>query len=164
MSISRRSDGNPANTYKIAFWILPSILVLILSTLAGGCFYLARGSAERHELERLTSPDGKTDAVIASGESVQGATGGPSMEVYLVPFGQDLSGENRSLLVDYVEDSHDIELRWHDKRILEVRYSAAAISDFRNYKYLNSKQGNEYVVEVRLSPLSDNTSLPDVYY
>ncbi len=118
------------------------------------------GFDQPRELERVSSPGGKTDAVLANVRELDIPAGG-HYELYLVPAGdEDFSG--RSFKIDGLDGRENLELRWRGEGLLEVRYPAATIEGFDNYAYVENERGERHVVELRLVPPEDEISLPPV--
>lgn len=141
-----------SNPYKVAFWVLLS-LVLVPAGLFVGCAAIL-GESEPDELRRVPSPGGAVDAVLTQVVGSGGAVANVNKELRLVPNGgEDYQGTNLVLKMDRLYDLDELELRWRNEALLEVRYPAAVrITSFSNYVSLNSEQGERYTVEVRLVP------------
>lgn len=144
------------------------LIVLIPAVLFAGCSLVYHGLSEQQELVRVASPSSVTDAVLVKVGSLEGATGGSSLDLHLVPAGGDaenLPASERLLTADGLDDLDDgLKLRWRGESLLEVHYDAARITSFRNYKVLENKQGERYVVELRLVAPGDSGALPEGYY
>jgi hypothetical protein len=117
---------------------------------------------QRKELSRLSSPDGRTDAILTR-DSNCGATCPWRYSVYLVAHGGALPSD-ASWEQFGATHTAKLSLRWRDSRTLILAYDRAEIDAFNNKWYLNPEQsatGKEpaYIVEVRLAP-TDSASLP----
>ena len=103
---------------------------------------------DHREVSRVTSPDGRTDAVI------QTADGGPTTSIayqlYLVPMGTKKmpSADFSVFVADHVED---LMIRWVEPRLLEISYREARIFKFTNFETV------PYVIELRLNPTSNRS-------
>jgi hypothetical protein len=138
------------------------VIALGLGTLlAGRCINFAGGAWAGHELSRITSPDGKLDAVLIEGSG--GATTSVSLRVFVVmkdteftQQGVTFQREQASFTADSVKD---LNLRWTRPSLLHIEYSKARIfslSNFGSVKDVNSLQFN---YEIRLEPLDFDSSL-----
>lgn len=114
------------------------------------------------ERERVTSPDGRFDAVMVS-ESWGGAAGGFEFYLRIVPKGKPAphSGDH-ALLQAYKIDCE--KLAWNKPHLLEVHYCYAGIEAYRNLWALDEIQDvanleGDYYVEVRLFPSTADFSL-----
>lgn len=160
------SEGRWAgNKYKLAFWVLLAACAVVLVPM--GCSYLGgRLLFERQEFARTTSPDGTIDAVLVKVTGPEGATGRSSLDLFLVPAGEDVEGlpvSERSLTADDLSDLDNLALSWRDEKLLEIRYNEASLSAFENYKRLRDEQGTRYV-ELRLIASEDRTAFSDGFF
>lgn len=115
------------------------------------------------ERERVTSPDGRLDAVMVS-ESWGGAAGGFEFYLHIVPKGKPAPHRgDHALLQAYKIDCE--RLAWNKPHLLEVHYCYAGIEDYRNLWALSEIQevgptiDKDYYVEVRLFPSTADFSL-----
>ena len=125
-------------------------LILLLSIL-GSC-----NTWEREEIARYTSPDSAVDAVLVGGSA--GATTSYVYELYLVPLGSEIPDDPESSVfaADHVDS---LQIRWRRPKLLEIEYEQARIHRFKNHDLLLGIPGPRRVVELRLVPLTDSTSL-----
>ncbi len=119
--------------------------------------------SDRAQVIRVTSPDGKLDAVMVR-EMYGGAVGGTEWYVYIVP--KSVSGPSDRQ--DPVFDASDLtaeRLVWQQPHLLEIGYDRAAIEKFRNLWALDEVESvgssgeGDYFVEIRLAPSSADYSL-----
>ncbi|HET7258627.1 MAG TPA: hypothetical protein VFI75_02835 [Candidatus Acidoferrum sp.] len=115
------------------------------------------------ERERVTSPDGRFDAVIVS-ESWGGAAGGFEFYLHIIPRGKPAPiGGDHALLQAYKLDCE--RLAWNKAHLLEVHYCYAGIESYRNLWALDEIEDvgptgeRDYYVEVRLFPSTADFSL-----
>lgn len=94
------------------------------------------------ELSWYPSPDRDYDAVLLA----VGDFGGPglgssgSCELYVVQASEEATDLPRSRRVFFARRiTNDVDFRWKDDRILEIRYSSTELSDFRNFVPLGAK-------------------------
>lgn len=107
------------------------------------------------ELNRVTSPDGRVDAILA--EVITDSLSANGYAVYLAPAGTKLDlqspvFERKSFYANRIDG---LQLIWREPKFLEIRYTRGDIFDFRN----NWRLDSDYVVEVRLKPESEALSL-----
>jgi hypothetical protein len=110
------------------------------------------------ELKRITSPDGRVDAILAEIEIDPSNSNIPNgYAVYLVPFGQELDLQSRypNRKVFYANRIADLEPTWRSVDFLEITYSRGDIFEFQNNWILDK----ELCVEVRIVPPSPSYSL-----
>lgn len=130
---------------------------LKLPLLLAPLLILTACSCEDTEIQRVKSPDGKVEAVHVRGNC--GATTAYSEQIYIVTTGGKLPAEKE--FSKFVADHADgLEMAWREQKVLEVRYNKARIFKFSNFWGSNDVENFEYVVEIRLAPLS-NHSLPE---
>jgi len=136
-------------------------LVLALC-FASGCFNIA-GEWEYEEIERIKSPDGIVDAVLVRGHG--GATTGFNFSVFLVPrgikFDKKASWFEREQALFRADHDEGLQLVWRKPKFLEIRFAKARIFQFRNVWHSQEVQDYSYVVELRLVPLAENSSLSE---
>jgi hypothetical protein len=116
------------------------------------------GSWVYKEVMRITSPDGRVDAVVVSGDG--GATTSLVYSVYLVPVGGKVERGERDGSNFDADHFKGFGVSWKESRILEIKYDEARILDFRNYWYSREVDDFNYVVEVVLAPTRAESSLP----
>ena len=120
-------------------------------------------SSDRSEEMRVTSPNGKLDAVMIR-ESYGGAAGGFEWYVFIVPKGESAPGDDSHALFQAGELSGE-RLVWSQPHLLEIHYDLAEIEQFRNLWGLYEVQdvgrtgARDYDVEIRLAPSSPDFSL-----
>lgn len=115
------------------------------------------------EVARVTSPDGRVDAVAERVDCGAPCSSGYSVSV--VPRGAAFPSEpaQRIFLADGIVNP---QLKWDEPHLLDIAYDKALIQNFRNVSYPLGRPGNieswDYAVEVHLSPSSARFSyLPD---
>jgi len=147
---------------------LRSLLIAMLtcttiSALAGCNGAPKTGTFWGSEETRVTSPNGQLDAVMIRDEG-GGAAGGWEWYVYIVPKGSRVDA-NRAHAIFNAGTLTGEKLVWGQEHRLEIRYDIAYINQFRNLwgSYEVHRAGNagenEYLVEIRLSPSSQDFSL-----
>jgi hypothetical protein len=130
---------------KGSSWMLLPVLVVLI-----GC-----ARVERNEISRHLSPDSVVEAVLVSADV--DATTSMAYEIYLVPAGGAVPDSKFVIFkADHVEG---FDVRWREPRFLEIAFEEARIHQFRNAWRAREVQGFGYVVESRLVPLVDSTSL-----
>jgi hypothetical protein len=102
------------------------------------------------EAMRVSSPDGKLDAVLVE-DSSGGALGGIFWFVYVVPKGKAPKGETTRLF--FADELTKGTIVWSKRHLVEIHYDKTSIMQFRNIS-ATSENGLEYV-ELRLVPSSD---------
>lgn len=119
------------------------------------------------ELKRVTSPDGKVDAILA--QVITDSLSADGFAVYLAPAGRklDLQSIDFDRKVFYANRIDDLELVWREPKFLEIRYTRGDIFDFRNNWWLrqdpspNDIYTQPYIVEVRIVPRNESFSLSE---
>lgn len=123
---------------------------------------LGAGSSDRSEEMRVTSPNGKFDAVMIR-EGYGGGAGGFDWCVFIVPTGK--SAPDDSHAVFRAGELRGEKLVWNQPHLLEIHYDLAEIEEFRNlwglYEVQNvgSTGARDYDVEMRLVPAFPDYSL-----
>ncbi len=104
----------------------------------GFLFILASCGVTTKEEQRVTSPDGKFDAVFIV-KSGGGAAGFVDYEVHIVPNGEPVKGnDDRYLLAD---GAYGLNIEWVEPKLLEITYpSASEIQSFNNVLYVKNEQ------------------------
>ncbi|HEX8722998.1 MAG TPA: hypothetical protein VF736_20430 [Pyrinomonadaceae bacterium] len=116
------------------------------------------------EVGRFTSPDGVVDAVWVRGSG--GATTGFVYDLYVVPRGMKFDKDATSFKHAVFSGDHfeDLQIVWREPKLLEVRFKHARVLNYSNYwRYWNPDNPEEdrhYVVETRLAPLAEGSTLP----
>jgi hypothetical protein len=100
---------------------------------------------------RVTSPDGKLDAVLIE-DSSGGALGGIFWYLYVVPKGQPVPNDATKQLF-FADELTRGSVVWNRAHLIEIHYDKASIMHFRNIS-TTSDNGIEYV-ELRLVPSSE---------
>ena len=109
-----------------------------------------------HELVRVTSTDGRVDAVFA--QSVHGLFGEGSA-LYLVPKGDPVSPSDALFQGSAFKEPP--RLRWQRPQLLQIAYSAGCISGFTNTWRSDIVEGGKYFVEIRLAPAGKFVCIDD---
>jgi hypothetical protein len=113
------------------------------------------------EESRVTSPDGRFDAVITR-EAIGGSLGGIYWNVFIVPKGAAVPKDDKKSLL-YAAVLMGEKLNWRQNHLLEVHYDIAHIEEFRNLWGSNEMEDRgwrtgDYLTEVRLVPSSSDFS------
>ena len=127
-------------------FIGPPLLDELLSPVTKGHFT---------ERVRVTSPDGRLDAVLIE-EEWGGAVGGFFWDVYVLPRGKTAPRDSKKSLFSADELTGE-QIVWNKPHLIEIHYSKARIMHFRNISTVN-ENGSEYV-ELRLVPISEYSLL-----
>lgn len=98
----------------------------------------------RCEISRVTSPDGKLDAVYI--QAAGGATASGNYLVYIVPKGRQAPKE-KDKAVFHGKRTYDLEVSWKADRDLLIQYNKSDIKHFQSYYYPFSD--SRYKVEIR---------------
>jgi hypothetical protein len=132
------------------FVLLGSGFPIIAAVIAvSGCSFLA---GPLTELQRVTSPDGRVDAVVA--ERATGATVATPTLLFLGPKGARLEDMAERIAADHAGGA---SVRWIEDRFLEFSFNTARIYRFTNFWYFQNDA--EYVVEIKLRPLKEGRVL-----
>jgi hypothetical protein len=113
------------------------------------------GRGERREIARYLSPDSLVEAVLVTADV--DATTRMQYEVYLVPAGGPVP--KNDFVVFAAERIRGLDVRWREPKFLEIAFEEATIHRFRNAWRTREVQGFGYVVEARLVPLVEVSSL-----
>ncbi len=108
------------------------------------------------EVERVTSPDNKVDAVII--KKNYGATASFIYDIYIVPKGKKVDLGKPEFRADHVEK---LSLNWSQNKLLQIKYKNARIFHFSNFWQSKEVDNFSYVVEIQLKPLSKDFSLSE---
>jgi hypothetical protein len=103
------------------------------------------------EFMRVTSPDGKLDAVLTT-DSSGGAPGGIFWFLYVVPKGRPAPYDETKKLF-FADALTKGSVVWNKPHLIEIHYDKASIMHFRNIS-TTSDNGIAYV-ELRLVPSSE---------
>jgi len=101
----------------------------------------------QRELVRVTSTDGRVDAVFA--QPVH-SWFGKRAALYLVPKGDPVSPSDA--LLNGTAFTEPPKLVWRKPQLLEMIYGAGCINGFTNVWHSDVIEGGNYFVEVRLEP------------
>ncbi len=107
------------------------------------------------EIDRVTSPDSKVDAVHIRGNC--GATTSFTDHVFLVPKGEktpDPADDFQCLLADHTSG---LKLIWTDAKVLDIIYREARIYRFTNFWHTEKLDNYSHIVEIRLNPSRDRS-------
>lgn len=144
-------------------------LLLITLTIAIAIFFVAgcNDAPEKmiagSEQARVTSPNGRLDAILIR-EDGGGAAGGWEWYVYIVAKGTSAVPKNAQPIFN-AGTLTEGSLSWGQEHLLEIHYNIAYINQFRNLWGLSELQNvgtageHDYLVEIRLVPSSHDFSL-----
>ena len=110
-------------------------------------------SPTRREITRVTSPDGREDAVLTE-ERTKVVFGRSLSQVRIVRHGM---GTEEGSLVLSADPLASAQLVWADPRLLEIRYNRARVIYFTNRGAAAPKE-RDWPIEIRLAPRSDDFS------
>jgi hypothetical protein len=143
---------------------IPTI-VAALSILSWGC---GPSSGDWTEKTRVTSPNGKFDAVLLTDIYGPAAGGGVNSNVYVVRKGTPMRKVKAGHEVLSADPMSCGKLVWKGDHLLEVHYDIASIHEFRNTWGLDeiddvsSDPSRDFFVEIQLVPSSVSSALkPD---
>jgi hypothetical protein len=122
--------------------LIPTLVTKVLTAARSGDFF---------EAVRVTSPDGKLDAVLIEDNS-GGTLGGIFWCLYVVPKGEGAPKDDTKRLF-YADELTMGAVVWKKAHLIEIHYDKASIMHFRNVS-TTSENGLEYV-ELRLVPSSE---------
>jgi hypothetical protein len=129
-------------------------------TFAAGCFSIAGGEWKGHEVSRVKSTDGTSDAVLIEGSA--GATTGITSLVFVVASGtesdQSSKDFDRDRAVFRADKVTGLSLDWERPNLLEIRFRKARIFNFTNFADLFADDGSTRV-EIKLVPLDPDSAL-----
>jgi hypothetical protein len=138
----------------------------LLALLAAIPLSLSIGCDANHHLSedtRVTSPDGKLDAVLIR-EDGGDAPSGFEWHVFIVAKGR-APEIHRSKEIFRASTLTNERLAWSQPHLLEIHFGAANIEQFRNLwglyeiQDVGSQGEHNYLVEIRLVPSSNGFSL-----
>ena len=118
------------------------------------CLISCGNFVEREEILRIKSPDSVVDAVLVRTNA--GATTSYGYMFYIVPTGKEPKEGNEVLKADNLVN---VTLNWKEPRFLEISYEKGRIFSFTNFWHSKEVQNFEYIVELRLVPLTESFSL-----
>jgi hypothetical protein len=143
--------------------------LLVAGAIFASCFLTAckegndRATASGNQIEeaRVTSPDGRHDAVMTR-EAIGGSLGGVYWDVFIVPKGAVAPRDDKMSLL-HAAVLRGEKLLWKQNHLLEVQYDIAHIEEFRNLWGSNEIEDRgwrkgDYLTEVRLVPSSPDFS------
>jgi len=112
---------------------------------------MAARSSDGTEAMRVTSPDGKLDAVLVE-DNAGGALGGIFWYLYVVPKGKTAPSDATRRLF-FADELTKGTIVWNKPHLIEIHYDRASIMQFRNIS-TSDENGLEYV-ELRLVPTAE---------
>ena len=128
------------------------IVSIILLSLA--CFVFSSCEnlfpVSREEINRITSPDGKVDAILV--ETDAGATTSYGYNVYIVPKGGNFEVGYAAFIADHIKN---LEIEWIKPKLLNISYDEARIFKFANIWQSRDADNFGYVVELKLNSDSE---------
>jgi hypothetical protein len=111
------------------------------------------------EISRLSSPDQFVDALIV--EANGGATTPFIYDIYVVPKGKSFQKDSCGNCLFSADHIDSLTVNWKSNRFLEIQYKQARIFSYSNFWQSNELFNYHYVVEVRLKPLIEVSSLSE---
>ena len=142
---------------RIGFLIISIILILILSSFVYMFFFFDMFPSKEcsvTEVKRLSSPGSIVDAVLI--ETNSGATSSFVYKLYIVPKNKKIQSGYELFIADHV---NELDINWKELKFLEIMYKQARIFKYSNFWQSDKVQDWNYVVELRLVPLTDSFSL-----
>jgi hypothetical protein len=116
------------------------------------------------EQKRVTSPNGRFDAVLVTDIYGPAAGGGIDSNVYIVSKGAPVYAKPGSEIFSS-DPTTKGDLVWKGEHLLEIQYDIAEIHKFRNLwgshevEHVGSAGEGDFEVEIRLMPASDSSVL-----
>lgn len=106
------------------------------------------GGATGEGLERVSSPDGRAEAVVIAQDA--GATTSEITSVFLVaPASKVTDGDRRNSRPVFSADQlEDFRLEWSEIRLLRISYKNARIMHFQNFWLHPAIEEYEYIVRI----------------
>jgi hypothetical protein len=102
------------------------------------------------ETMRVTSPDGKVDAIVTvSNSGAFGATTSEGYQVHVTARGAEPEEADEQFRADHVRA---LRVYWKANRFLVIEYAEARIFQFSNFWSAESVDQHKYVVQIRLKP------------
>jgi len=123
------------------------IFIFCLGFLYYMVFHFSVFASVQTEILRLSSPDGKLDAVYV--QSGAGAMASGSYLVYIVPKGHQPN--KTECAVFWGKNTCDLDLSWEDDRRLLVKFSKSDVKHYQSYIY-PFPQDAKYKVEIQCAP------------
>jgi hypothetical protein len=152
------------NLRKVAFWSSVVIISVIFSACRHGSAPSGRTFAKLSEQQRITSPNGRFDAVLVTDAYGPAAGGGVDSDVYIVEKGSPIRARPGSEIFS-ADPMTGAQLVWKRDHLLEIHYDIANIHRFRNvwglYEIENvgSTGERDFEIEIQLMPVSDSSAL-----
>ena len=152
--------GRPRGGYLDLSVLAMILCVTIIPFFSTGC---GRTSPSTWvEESRVTSPDGRFDAVITEETTGPVLGGGVYWNVFIVPKGVAAPKDDKHSLFN-ASVLRGEKLAWKQNHLLEVHYDVAEIEEFQNVwgSYELQDRGwrpGDYMAEVRLVPSSPDFS------
>jgi hypothetical protein len=161
---------------KFFIWLILGVIIFIL-ILSNIIMYIELARAEliggfsifkgHEEKSRITSPDGRVDAVVMF--SPAPATAEDLTDVFIVPKGQAVTWtmgiHQHRVFQGYYIDALDVQ--WSTDRLLTIEYSQGVICIFKNCIDLSYDLGEErpYAYTYEIKEICQNASaLPDDFW
>jgi hypothetical protein len=145
------------------FAVCASTFICFLIGCGSGGNQRGTGALTGDEEARVTSPDGRLDAVLLR-EDGGGAPGGWEWYLYIVAKGSPVDERNAQPILNAGTLTEE-KVVWTQAHLVEFHYDIADFNQFRNlwgsdeiHNFGNAGDG-EYFVEVRLAPTRPNFSL-----
>lgn len=137
-------------------------LVVVGVLFVGNVFFANIIDCNSEEIARVTSPDGKVDALMTRRNCGTGPSPNPSYSysVYIVPKGDALPRVEdpfETAKVFYANMAEGLEIRWMESRHLRIEYADARILDFRNFWVslaLSRSETSLYEIRISEGPIS----------
>ena len=130
-------------------FLLAGLLGLLFFGMIIGCRKrLPPLPAELVEVQRISSANGKVDAVLFTSDA--GATTSTGTHLFLVPHGQKVQSLKYAVLsMDYVDG---LAMQWVSEKEFNVSYSKARIFHYTNFWQHQFVDDYKFIVEITLSP------------
>ena len=144
--------------------IVSLALILFCLGFVAACQSAPSRNSTLTEQSRVTSPNGKLDAVLLQDLYGGAVGGGVESDVYIVRSGAPVRmGTARKIL--QAEPFAGGKLVWKQDHLLQIHYDVAHVEQFRNLwglweiENVGSAGERDYEVEIRLEPLSGDFSM-----
>lgn len=109
------------------------------------------------ELKRVLSPDKRVEAVLIEAEG--DATVANSVDVFIVLPRTKVTERDLSRSLFTADHYREIDIQWRRTQLLRISYEKARIFRFTNFWHSEVIDNWNYIVEISLSPASDNNQL-----
>jgi hypothetical protein len=129
--------------------VLRGIVAVMLVVLCESC-----SSEDVKEIQRVLSPDGQVEAVLATSEPH--TTIARTTHLYVVPRGRARTDADLIMVGDYFSG---VSIIWKDSRLLQIHYVAGRVFKFKNFWLSKDVENFRHVVEIRLVPRNEDYSL-----